>query len=226
MGDGVQSLAIIGHGNWDGTKRFTLPANIALGYFYEPESRVSLCYSDSDIPALCRQEPRYIRRPGEQVPDFAMTGGLAQMESGVRNCIVGTKFESGKSAMITTFMAGQTHMLSEVLATISQALTLAKQNAIIRILLCGGDEGMMHAISGVALPEAEAIQEMNKRNAEKAYQLAIRMNASESQARRYASAIASGKTPIEAQEYMLRGSGHRRRTKRISRRKLRSTRTR
>lgn len=213
----IQYLAIIGHGNWDMQTRFTVPYNINLYYFYPAESGTSLCYSPADVPVLCRKDPVDVRRENQQAPDFSITGGVGGLVNGVRNCIVGSQFareDGGKSAMLVTFNEGTSYRLSEVVNFLSQGLAQTGQYAIIRMMLCGGGNNMMHAVSGVSLSEPEALREMHRRNAEKAYNTLISLGLSQNKARVYAQAIYEGKSLQQAELEMNQVAGRKRRSTR------------
>jgi hypothetical protein len=65
---------------------------------------------------------------------------------------------------------------------------------------------MLNPVSGLVLPEKEAIQEMNRRNGEKAYEVARSYNMGHAWAKDYAEAIAGGQTPQQAQAYAYSNS--------------------
>lgn len=210
----VQQLSIIGHGNWDGQTRFTVPSNIDLYYFYPAESGSSLCYRPADVPTLCRQAPRDVRQHGQQAPDFSVTGGVPGLVNGVRNCIVGSQFEDGRDAMIQPLSAGTTYKLSDIVAYVSGGLAQTGQTAVIRMMLCGGGNEMMNAVSGVSMPEAEAVAAMHRRNGEAAYTLARQHGRTHNQATAYALAIQAGRTPQQAEIEMNQVAGRKRRSTR------------
>jgi hypothetical protein len=85
---------------------------------------------------------------------------------------------------------------------------------------------MMHAVSGVSMPETQALAAMNRRNGETAYALARQHGKTHNQATAYALAIQAGRTPQQAEIEMNQVAAGRRRkrktrkgTKRISSRK-------
>jgi len=200
---GEANLALIGHGNWDGSSRFTIPANIRLGFFYEPESRTSLCFNANQIPGLCQQNPPFIRAGGQISPNFTITGGVFQPgtpggDAGLRDCATGTVY--------TPISAQQVFNLSDIVASVSQQAGASGSSAMIRMLVCGGGVAMLNPVSGLVLPEKEAIQEMNRRNGEQAYQVAMSYNMGHAWAKDYAEAIAAGQSEQQAQAYAISNS--------------------
>jgi hypothetical protein len=207
-------VVVIAHGNWDGASRFTVPPNIMIEYFYQPESGTALCYSESQIPGLCQQEVPHTRRPGEQVPNFYLTSGLP-FQCGVRDCASG--------AYIMSFQDGQTYMLYDLITSLSRMATAAGEGVFVRMLVCGGGKSSILAATGAPAGD------LNKLNGLSAYQNALDLGIPPHIARKVQYAIENGASPSEANAYAMRGYGRRRRrkgTKRISRRRRRTVRSR